>query len=116
MGITWHEYLKAEGTPPEWPYPIKFGEETEETDVLVLGGGIAGCWAAISAARNGVKVALLEKGDVRRSAPAGRDATTGAMFLQILCRELTDEWAIEEMNSSAATAMVLLPDPVQRRL
>ena len=24
---TWHEYLKTQGTPPEWPYPIKFGEE-----------------------------------------------------------------------------------------
>ena len=39
---TWHDYLKSEGTPPEWPYPIKFGEEKEiETDVLVLGGGIS---------------------------------------------------------------------------
>ena len=37
---TWHEYLNAEGTPPEWPYPIKFGEEREiEADVVVLGGG-----------------------------------------------------------------------------
>ena len=26
---TWNEYLQKEGTPPEWPYPIKFGEETE---------------------------------------------------------------------------------------
>ena len=50
---TWHDYLNETGTPPEWPYPIKFGEETEmEADVLVLGGGIAGCWAAITAARH----------------------------------------------------------------
>ena len=70
---TWHDYLKAEGTPPEWPYPIKFGEEKEvETDVLVLGGGIAGCWAAITAARNGAKVTLLEKADVRRSGAGGQ--------------------------------------------
>ncbi|NLM84986.1 MAG: hypothetical protein GX189_09860, partial [Clostridiales bacterium] len=49
---SWHEYVLTQGTPPEWPYPIKFGEETEvEVDVLVLGGGIAGCWAAITAAR-----------------------------------------------------------------
>ncbi len=47
----------------KWPYPIKYGEETEiNTDVLVLGGGIAGCWAAIGAARKGVKVAIVEKG------------------------------------------------------
>ena len=39
---TWHEYLLTEGAPPEWPYPIKFGEEKEyEADVCVLGGGIA---------------------------------------------------------------------------
>jgi len=47
----------------KWPYPIKYEEETEvATDVLILGGGIAGCWAAISAAKNGGKVAIVEKG------------------------------------------------------
>ncbi|MCX6012746.1 MAG: hypothetical protein NTV30_04930 [Chloroflexi bacterium] len=35
-----------------WRYPILYGEEKEiHTDVLVLGGGIAGCWAAIAAAK-----------------------------------------------------------------
>ena len=69
---TWHEYLVSEGRPPEWPYTINFGQEQEiDTDVLVIGGGIAGCWAAISAARQGVRVALLEKGDVSRSGSGG---------------------------------------------
>jgi succinate dehydrogenase/fumarate reductase flavoprotein subunit len=69
---TWHEYLKEVGQPPSWPYPIRFGEEQEiETDVLVVGGGIAGCWAAISAARQGVKVALVEKSDTIRSGAGG---------------------------------------------
>ena len=69
---SWNEYLRAEGVPPEWPYPIKFGEERViETDVLVVGGGVAGCWAAISAARTGVRVAMMEKGDVRRSGSGG---------------------------------------------
>jgi succinate dehydrogenase/fumarate reductase flavoprotein subunit len=69
---TWHDYYKEEGRAPNWPYPVRFGEEQEiETDVLVLGGGIAGCWAAISAARQGVKVALVEKGDVARSGAGG---------------------------------------------
>jgi succinate dehydrogenase/fumarate reductase flavoprotein subunit len=69
---TWHDYLKEEGQPPGWPYPIRFEEEQEvETDVLVIGGGIAGCWAAISAARTGVKVVLLEKGDTVRSGAGG---------------------------------------------
>jgi hypothetical protein len=41
---TWHNYLKKQGQPPNWPHPIRFGEEREiETDVLIIGGGIAGC-------------------------------------------------------------------------
>ena len=59
-------------TTPEWPYPIRYGKETEvSTDVLVLGGGIAGCWAAISAARKGLKVALVEKASGTKSGAGG---------------------------------------------
>ncbi len=68
----WHDLLKEEGKPPDWPYPIRYEEEQEiETDVLVIGGGIAGCWAAISAARKGATVALVEKGDTIRSGAGG---------------------------------------------
>ena len=98
---TWHEYLQSEGTPPVWPYPIKFGEETElEADVLVLGGGIAGCWAAISAARSGAKVVLMEKGDVRRSGAGGPGCDHWCNVpANPHSRVDPDEWAIEEMNS-----------------
>jgi succinate dehydrogenase/fumarate reductase flavoprotein subunit len=69
---TWHEYLKEEGQPPSWPYPIRFDQEREvDADVLVIGGGIAGCWAAISAARQGLNVVLVEKGDTVRSGAGG---------------------------------------------
>jgi succinate dehydrogenase/fumarate reductase flavoprotein subunit len=67
-----HEYFKKEGRAPAWPYPVGYEQVQEiETDVLVLGGGIAGCWAAISAARKGVKVALVEKGATVRSGAGG---------------------------------------------
>ena len=58
--------------PMEWPYPLKWDQEQEvRTDVLILGGGVAGCWAAIAAAKQGVKVALVEKGATIRSGAGG---------------------------------------------
>lgn len=98
---TWHEYLKAEGRPPKWPYPIRFGEEKEvETDVLVLGGGIAGCWAAISAARAGAKVAIMEKADIRRSGAGGPGCVHWCNVPKNPhSRVAPDEWAIREMES-----------------
>jgi succinate dehydrogenase/fumarate reductase flavoprotein subunit len=57
---------------PIWPYPVHYGQEHQvNCDVLVLGGGIAGCWAAIGAARRGVKVALVEKGATKTSGAGG---------------------------------------------
>jgi succinate dehydrogenase/fumarate reductase flavoprotein subunit len=61
---------QAEGL--DWPYPIAYGKETEvECDVLVVGGGVSGCWAAIGAARKGAKVVLVEKGNPIRSGCVG---------------------------------------------
>ena len=55
-----------------WPYPIEYGEtESLEADVLVLGGGVAGCMAAIAAARAGRKAVLVEKGATRTSGAGG---------------------------------------------
>jgi len=69
---SFNEFLEKEGRAPAWPYPIRYDKEQEiETDVLVLGGGIAGCWAAISAARKGVRVALVEKSATIRSGSGG---------------------------------------------
>lgn len=51
------------------PSPLKL-----ETDVLVIGGGMAACWAAIAAARDGAAVALFDKGYVGAS---GVTATAG---------------------------------------
>lgn len=68
----WHDFIEKDGKAPVWPYPVNYEKEHEiDTDVLIIGGGIAGCWAAISAARTGVRVALVEKGDVIRSGAGG---------------------------------------------
>jgi NADPH-dependent 2,4-dienoyl-CoA reductase/sulfur reductase-like enzyme len=57
---SWQEYFLEKGHAPDWPYPIRYDQEQEiESDILVIGGGIAGCWAAISAARQGLKVGLI---------------------------------------------------------
>ena len=45
----------------QWPYPNEMDQEEQVYgDVLVLGGGMAGCYAAIAAARKGKKVVLVE--------------------------------------------------------
>ncbi|MBN1566268.1 MAG: FAD-dependent oxidoreductase [Acidobacteria bacterium] len=55
-----------------WPYPVSYGKENEvRADVLVLGGGIAGCHAAVHAARRGAKVVVVDKGPVIRSGSGG---------------------------------------------
>ncbi len=61
-----------EETKYTWPYPNEAGqEEVIESDVLVLGGGLAGCFAAIAAARSGLSVTLVEKGAAERSGSGG---------------------------------------------
>lgn len=46
---------------------IHNNDEYINADVLVLGGGLAGCFAAIKAAENGAKVILFEKAEISRS-------------------------------------------------
>ena len=56
----------------QWPYANEAGmEEVLSCDVLVLGGGLAGCFAAIAAARRGQSVILVEKGATERSGSGG---------------------------------------------
>ena len=67
--------------------------------MLVLGGGIAGCWAAISAARTGVDVVLLEKGDVKRSGSGGPGCDHWCNVpANPLSRVDPDTWAVQEME------------------
>lgn len=56
----------------KWIYANERGRvDKYACDVLILGGGLAGCNAAIAAARRGAKVILMEKGAAERSGSAG---------------------------------------------
>ncbi len=68
----------------EWPYPVNYGKENySEVDLLIFGGGLSGCSAAINAAKRGAKVAIVDKGPLVRSGSGGtgidhwHDACTG---------------------------------------
>ena len=57
-----HKYFQENTSIPAWPYPIRYGDESRvDADMLVLGGGIAGCHAAINTRRRGAEVMVLEK-------------------------------------------------------
>ena len=50
----------------------RIADKVVETDVLVMGGGIAGCPAAAKAAEHGLSVTLVEKAKTDRSGSAGQ--------------------------------------------
>ena len=56
----------------QWPYPNELNTiEHVSCDVLVLGGGLSGCFAAIAARKQGLDVAIVEKGAIEKSGSAG---------------------------------------------
>lgn len=93
-----------------WPYANAFGEEEHlECDVLVLGGGLAGTYAAIAAARRGKKVILMEKAATSRagSAGSGFDHWEGACTnpcCKITPEELTKAYIDEQDHYSNGIA------------
>ncbi len=84
----------------KWPYPVRYGvENAVDADVLVLGGGPAGCMAAIAAARTGATVVLVDKGHPKRSGGGGVDhwLNTPNPCSQITAEECVD-WELESYN------------------
>src|SRR5689334_17764996 len=100
-------------------------EETIEADVLIVGGGIAGCVAAIRAAQAGASVVLVDKArSVRRSGDSGR----GLAFLTTYL-DLGEDWDTPEafarwycdiadglVDMSAAWPLAIEPLPAVHRL
>jgi len=76
----------------DWPYPIEWDQTNRvSTDVLVLGGGIAGCWAAIGAAKRGAKVVLVEKGATVTSGAGGSGCDHWESAATNPCSRVTSE-------------------------
>lgn len=83
----------------DWPYPVRYGKENEiEVDVLILGGGVAGCHAAASAAKRGAKVAVIEKGAVIRSGSGGAGVDHWHCACTNPCSKITPEEMTEEVK------------------
>lgn len=82
----------------KWPYPLEWDkEETINADVLVLGGGIAGCMAAIAAARRGQRVVLVEKGATKRSGAGGSGCDHWESAATNPCSKVSPEELTEAM-------------------
>lgn len=82
----------------EWPYSVNYEKENEiSADVLVLGGGIAGCHAAINAARSGARVVLVDKGATKYSGQGGAGVDHWHFAYTNPCSKVTPEEMTEKM-------------------
>lgn len=80
----------------DWPYPVNYGTENEvSSDVLILGGGIAGCHTAISAAKKGANVVVVDKGAVVRSGSGGAGVDHWHGVCTAPCSKVTPEEMVE---------------------
>lgn len=94
---SWYEIIQKDMSVPEWPYPVRYGKENVITsDVLILGGGVAGCHAAINAVKRGAKVVVVDKGPVRRSGCSGAGVDHWHAACTNPCCKITPEEMIEE--------------------
>lgn len=66
-------------------------DEVVETDVLIIGGGLAGLMAAIRAREHNVKVAIIEKAHIRRSGMRGQGIDHYPSIAHPLINEATAE-------------------------
>ena len=83
-------------TAVEWPYAVNYGKENEiSSDVLIIGGGIAGCHAALQAVKRGAKVAVVEKGATVRSGSGGAGVDHWHDAFTNPCSTITPDEAME---------------------
>jgi succinate dehydrogenase/fumarate reductase flavoprotein subunit len=89
----------TENLSMEWPYPIRYEEESEiESDVLIVGGGIAGCHAALAASRKGARVIVVDKSAVKISGSGGLGVDHWHGAIGNPCCDITPEEWIEQVD------------------
>ena len=76
-----------------------------QTEILVIGGGIAGCFAAIRASKMGKSVALLDKATLRRGGSVGPGMDHVSIGVH------PESISYEEAREYAASAKKDLVDP-----
>ena len=90
--MNWHEYVNETGKVPQWPYEVNYGKENViSTDVLVIGGGVAGCRAAIAARQKGASVVLMDRGFAKRSGSGGAGVDHWHGAVRNPCSKITPE-------------------------
>lgn len=81
-----------------WPYPLEWDTtQVVETDILVLGGGAAGCFAALGARERGASVVLVEKGAAATSGAAGSGCDHWESAASNPCSRVTPEEVADGM-------------------
>ena len=68
LSVCWR---RVEARDERLEMSVRAVDEVMETDLLVIGGGIGGPFAALFASEAGARVVLLEKAAVRRSGATG---------------------------------------------
>ena len=89
----------------------QIAERVVENDVLIVGGGIAGCCAAAKAAEHGLNVTLAEKAKTDRSGSAagGIDHYMGAFPRGMTPQDWLD--TLEKLGRSVLSQKLLYSDP-----
>jgi succinate dehydrogenase/fumarate reductase flavoprotein subunit len=81
-----------------WPYPIEFDRvERIDADVLVLGGGAAGCMAGSGAAAAGARVVVMEKASTLASGASGSGSDHWEAAATNPCSRVTPEELTDAM-------------------
>lgn len=92
-------------TGPWLPAAASRSDLPGDTDVLVVGGGIAGTAVAYYLARSGVDVVLVERGELNREA-SGTNA--GSLHLQLAIHQLSGQGSAADRDRLLAEARLSL--------